>query len=120
MIHGSIRTNGRPPIGSPTAPSSPPAAARSCWRSDPSFASRRSVTAAIRGVIEKDRDVAAEHKRLFEATIGRAAVVASGMSVHLWLTAGIIIGSSALESPGAEAAAAPDTTSRKRSRVAAE
>ena len=73
------------------------------------------------GVVEKDRDVAAEHRRLFEATIARDAVAAiNEMSAHLWLTADIIIGSSALEPQGAEAAPPGEAAGRKRSRVAAE
>jgi hypothetical protein len=59
--------------------------------------------------------------RLFEATIGRDADSASrAMSAHLWLTADIIIGSSALERPSAEAAAAAEATSHKRGGLAAE
>jgi DNA-binding GntR family transcriptional regulator len=72
------------------------------------------------GVIEKDRDVAAEHRRLFEATIGRDEAMATReMQAHLWLTADIIIGSAALESQSAESAGA-ERIGRKRNRVAAE
>jgi DNA-binding GntR family transcriptional regulator len=72
------------------------------------------------GVIEKDRDVAAEHKRLFEATIARdPAAAAREMSAHLWLTADIIIGSSALEPQPAEATATAEK-GRRPSHVAAE
>jgi DNA-binding GntR family transcriptional regulator len=71
------------------------------------------------GVIEKDRDVAAEHKRLFEATIARDSAAASReMSAHLGLTADIIIGSSALEAQATDAPSASEG-GRKRSRVVA-
>ncbi len=72
------------------------------------------------GVIEKDRDVAAEHKQLFDTAIARAAdLAAREMSAHLWLTADIIIGSSALEPQAGDLAGAAET-GRRRSRIAAE
>ena len=73
------------------------------------------------GVIEKDRDVAAEHERLFRATIARDAVAAAHeMGAHLWLTADIIISSATLDSRAPEtmpSATAP--VGRKRSHVPA-
>jgi DNA-binding GntR family transcriptional regulator len=67
------------------------------------------------GVIERKRDVAAEHKRLFDAAIARDdKAAAREMSAHLWLTADIIIGSSALHPRKS------GETGRKRGRVAAE
>ena len=72
------------------------------------------------GVIERDRDVAAEHERLFRATLARDVVAAAReMSAHLWLTADIIIGSAALEPQPTESTGG-ETLGRKRNPVAAE
>lgn len=72
-------------------------------------------------VSEKERDVAAEHMRLFDATIARDAPKAiREMGEHLWLTADIIISSATLDSRAPEtmpSAAAP--VGRKRSHIPA-
>ena len=72
------------------------------------------------GVIEKDRDVAAEHERLFRATIARDAVAAAHeMGAHLWLTADIIISSADLNCRAPETMPSATTVGRKRSHVPA-
>ena len=57
------------------------------------------------GVVSKQkRDVAAEHRNLFEVTIARdAAAATEAIRAHLWLTADIIIASASLP-PGSEGA----------------
>ena len=73
-------------------------------------------------VSEKERDVAAEHARLFDATIARdTSAAVREMGDHLSLTADIIIGSATLDShaPGTMVSVA-DPVGRKRSRVPAE
>jgi|SRR5271165_50124 len=69
------------------------------------------------GVVSgKERDVAAEHKRLFDATIARDVAAATReMGEHLWLTADIIIGSATLDPRAPEtmpSAAEPGVTAR--------
>jgi DNA-binding GntR family transcriptional regulator len=73
-------------------------------------------------VSEKERDVAAEHKRLFDATIARdAAAAIREMGEHLSLTADIIIGSATLDSHAPETmVSAADPAGRKRSHVPSE
>ena len=54
-------------------------------------------------MVDRDRDVSAEHKRIFEATIARDSAAATEAIVeHLRLTAEIITGSLKLEDQGEE------------------
>jgi DNA-binding GntR family transcriptional regulator len=73
-------------------------------------------------VSDKERDVAGEHKRLFDATLARDAAAATWeMGEHLWLTADIIIGSAALDPRVPETTVnVAEPAGRERSRVPAE
>ena len=56
------------------------------------------------GVVDSERDVFAEHRRIFEATIARdGAAATKAIAEHLRLTAEIIVASLKLDEQGSEA-----------------
>ena len=56
------------------------------------------------GVVDSERDILAEHRRIFEATIARdSQAAAAAIAEHLYLTAEIIVASFRLDGSGDEA-----------------